>query len=285
MTISELSKNMQQKLAPRFGDSETQWMVREVMEQVFARSRTDLIVDGDKPAAPVRVELVDKIVTRLLANEPLQYILGYETFMGLKFKVTPAVLIPRPETEELVELIVSRFGERKDLRVLDLGTGSGCIALSLSRYLPFSEVTGVDISDDALAVARDNAASLGVRSATFVKADMLDLQLPGKFDIVVSNPPYVMESERASMQPNVLDYEPQRALFVPDNDPLKFYKAAALFARTALNPGGALFFELNPLTADALAQWLKEQGWDSVEIVNDARGLKRFMVAKLPQES
>lgn len=286
MTISELTKNARERLQAAFPAREAEWMVREAMQHVFARSRVQLIVDGQKEAAPVRIDLINDIVDRLLSGEPLQQILGFEWFMGLKLAVTPDVLVPRPETEQLVEMIISREGRNLDLRVLDVGTGSGCIALALARNLKFPKVTGIDISSSALGVARKNASSLKVANAEFLLGDILTLPVPDKpcYDIIVSNPPYIMESERAAMARNVLEHEPHGALFVPDSDPLKFYLAVARYAAGALVPGGRLYFELNPLTAEMLREQLTSAGWASVEISDDERGKKRFLRAVKPAD-
>ena len=283
MTISETARNARNRLQPVYGHNEADWMVRAMMEHVFARSRTDLLIDGDKDAAPVRVELINSIVDRLLKGVPLQYILGYETFMGMRIDVNSNVLIPRPETEELVELIIDDNRDRKDLRILDAGTGSGCIALALARYLPFSKVTGIDISHEALDVARANASRLKV-DAQWQQADILHLTAENNpvYDIIVSNPPYVLDSERAEMHTNVLDHEPSSALFVPDDDPLRFYTALCAYASTALNPGGRIYFELNPLTADALAAHMRQDGWDNVTLTLDSSRKKRFLSATRP---
>lgn len=286
MTISQLSRTTRKRLAAVYGDTEAEWMTRAMMEHVFARSRTDLLIDGDKEAAEVRVGLVDSMTGRLLKGEPLQYILGYETFMGMRINVTPDVLIPRPETEELVQLIADRNAGREDLRVLDAGTGSGCIALALARYLPFSHVTGIDISEEALKVARANADRLKV-NAEWRKADMLTLPQPASplYDIIVSNPPYVLDSEKTSMEANVLDHEPSIALFVPDSDPLRFYTALCGYARKALADGGQIYFELNPLTAKALATLMETDGWADVDVIRDSRGMNRFLTARNHRQS
>lgn len=284
MTISELSRATRRRLADAFGADEAGWITRLMMEYVFARSRVDLILDGEKEAGETRTELIDRIVRRLLAGEPLQYILGFETFMGMKLRVTPAVLIPRPETEELVQLILDREGDAADLRVLDAGTGSGCIALALSRNLRFPRITAIDVSSDALAVARGNAEALKVRNVDWIQDDILALLPPASgpvYDIIVSNPPYVMDSEKDAMHGNVLDHEPHAALFVPDADPLRFYNALTEYARHALKPGGRIYFELNPLTAAALQSGMIAQGWHDCELHRDSRGKIRFLSATL----
>lgn len=282
MTVSDLRRAAVAALIPLYGRGEAEWMTRLTLESVTGWSRVDLLVDAGKELGEVRVEAVKNIVDRLLKHEPLQYILGYEDFMGLKIKVSPSVLIPRPETQELVNIIIDREAKASDLSVLDAGTGSGAIAVALSRNLRFARVTAIDNSDAALEVARSNAERLRT-PVTFVNADMLSLtSLPGEpFDIIVSNPPYVLDSERAEMSANVLGHEPSAALFVPDSDPLRFYLALARYAAAGgLKPGGRLYFECNPLTIAALASQL-EADFDEVETVRDSFGRQRFIIASL----
>lgn len=282
MTVSDLRRAAVAALIPLYGRGEAEWMTRLTLEYVTGWSRVDLLVDADKELGEVRVEAVKNIVDRLLKHEPLQYVLGYEDFMGLKINVNPSVLIPRPETQELVNIIIDREAKASDLSVLDAGTGSGAIAVALSRNLRFARVMAIDNSDAALEVARSNAERLRT-PVTFVNADMLSLaSLPGEpFDIIVSNPPYVLDSERAEMSANVLGHEPSVALFVPDSDPLRFYLALARYAAAGgLKPGGRLYFECNPLTIDALASRL-EPDFDEVETVRDSFGRQRFIIASL----
>lgn len=282
MTVRDLRRAAVAALIPLYGRGEAEWMTRLTLEYVTGWSRVDLLVDADKEIGEVRVEAVKNIVDRLLKHEPLQYILGYEDFMGLKINVSPSVLIPRPETQELVNIIIDREAKASDLSVLDAGTGSGAIAVALSRNLRFASVTAIDNSDAALEVARSNAERLHT-PVTFVNADMLSLtSLPGEpFDIIVSNPPYVLDSERAEMSANVLGHEPSAALFVPNSDPLRFYLALARYAAVGgLKPGGRLYFECNPLTIAALASRL-ESDFDEVETVRDSFGRQRFIIASL----
>lgn len=280
MTVRDLRRAAVAALIPLYGRGEAEWMTRLTLEYVTGWSRVDLLVDADKELGEVRVEAVKNIVDRLLKHEPLQYILGYEDFMGLKIRVSPSVLIPRPETQELVNIIIDREAKASDLSVLDAGTGSGAIAVALSRNLRFARVTAIDNSDAALEVARGNAERLRT-PVIFVNTDMLSLtSLPGEpFDIIVSNPPYVLDSERAEMSANVLGHEPPAALFVPDSDPLRFYFALARYAAAGgLKPGGRLYFECNPLTIGALASRL-ETDFDEVETLRDSFGRQRFIVA------
>lgn len=282
MTVRDLRRAAVAALIPLYGRGEAEWMTRLTLEYVTGWNRVDLLVDADKELGEVRVEAVKNIVDRLLKHEPLQYILGYEDFMGLKIRATPSVLIPRPETQELVNIIIDREAKASDLSVLDAGTGSGAIAVALSRNLRFARVTAIDNSDAALEVARGNAERLRT-PVIFVNADMLSLtSLPGEpFDIIVSNPPYVLDSERAEMSANVLGHEPSAALFVPDSDPLRFYLALARYAAAGgLTPDGRLYFECNPLTIAELVSRL-EADFDEVETLRDSFGRQRFIVASL----
>jgi len=286
MTIRQLRDAITASLAPLYDSGETAWMTRAILEFVSGKSRVDLILDADKEAGESRCRSAAAIVNRLLTGEPLQYILGHETFMGLEINVTPATLIPRPETVELVEILLRHEGDTTDLKVLDAGTGSGCIALALGRNLRFPQITATDISDKALEVARANAHKLKITNVTWVKADMLNMDgLPGApFDIIISNPPYVLDSERMTMKPNVLDYEPANALFVPDDDPLRFYKALTSYAiGGGLKPNGRIYFEANPLCISALSDDMTSAGWEGVTVLPDSSRHRRFLTASLTQ--
>jgi release factor glutamine methyltransferase len=204
----------------------------------------------------------------LLADEPIQQVLGTARFCGMMLRVTPDVLIPRPETEQLVDMIADRWRNVPDVRVLDVGTGSGCIAIALARALRFPQVTAVDISADALNVARRNAAEWKV-AIDLQQADALQLQLPGEWDVIVSNPPYIMQSEAAEMEPRVLRHEPHTALFVPDAEPMLFYDAIRAYAARHLSARGMLYFEINPLMA---------QQYRGADIVKDFCGRDRFAI-------
>lgn len=278
-TLRQLSDSVRARLAPVYGDGEARWLFRTIMEHVKGWNQVELVMRADKEVSDFTIGRVNEAVGKLLDGEPVQYIYGDTYWYGMTLKVTPAVLIPRPETEELVDMIV-KANTQSDLRVLDVCTGSGCIAVALAKSLDFPHVTGIDISDDALAVARENSSLQKVK-VDFAKADALNLPTDEqKYDIIVSNPPYVMESEKATMYRNVLDFEPSIALFVPDGDALKFYKAIAAYAKSALTDGGRLYFELNPLTADALKTWMESEGWSDVQLLPDMHKKIRFMVAR-----
>lgn len=278
-TLKQLLDSSRSRLTPVYGGSEASWLLRIIMEHLKGWDQVELLMRADKEVSDFLVSSVNAVIDRLLHHEPIQYIFGDTYWHGMTLKVTPDVLIPRPETEELVDLIV-KDNRQSDLKVLDVCTGSGCIAVALAKFMNFPQVTAIDISQSALAIARENAALQKVK-VKFETADALDLgkTLTGKYDIIVSNPPYVMESEKSAMDSNVLDHEPALALFVPDRDPLKFYKAIATYAYTALEDMGRLYFELNPLTADVLREWLSQSGWNDVTLLPDINTKTRFLIA------
>ena len=233
---------------------------------------------------PALLPLLEDGLSRLLRCEPLQYVLGEAWFLGRRFKLTPAVLIPRPETEEMVDMALRKAGNLsrdagRPLRVLDLCTGSGCIAWSMALGLPQSEVTGLDISPEALSVASSQFD--GDNRPRFVLSDVLDpdcLKDGGNFDIFLSNPPYVRESEKALMSRNVLDWEPGLALFVPDGDPLRFYRAEAALAARLLSPGGFGLVEINEAYGREVAGLFRDAGFRDPEVLKDLSGRDRFVL-------
>ena len=277
MILKEAILQLKQGLEGIVEPHESQAMIRVICEDVFNYDAVDMTLRQDSELPGFAAERISDIITRLRRHEPLQYILGSARFHGHRFKVTPAVLIPRPETEQLVDLIIDE-NPGSDLRVLDMGTGSGCIAISLARALKFARVDAFDISRDALAVARENAAALKVK-VRFFESDMLALQPPATYDIIVSNPPYICWSEREAMDRNVKDYEPGQALFVPDNDPLLFYKAIAPYAAQSLERGGRLYLEINQRFGAEVKRLLEDCGFDEVRIIDDTYGKPRFAVA------
>lgn len=274
--------DIRERLAPKYGAGEAREMARMIFENLKGWSPVDLAIRQDEPVSVYIAGKIDSVVNRLLDDEPIQQIFGIADFYGMKLKVTPDTLIPRQETAELVDLIVKE-NDRKDLRVLDAGTGSGCIAIALSRNLPFSEVTAIDISDKALEVARVNARALHC-AIDFRQADMLSLPAgieQETFDIIVSNPPYVTMKEKEAMERNVLEYEPATALFIPDSDPLKFYLAILRAAQgEMLRPGGRIYFEINPAYADNLLAQTIGLGFRNVTLTRDTYGKQRFLSAQ-----
>ena len=277
MILKEAIEQLRDGLTGVVEPHEAQAMIRVICEDVFNYDPVDVALRQESELPEFAQQRVNDVISRLRRHEPLQYIVGSARFHGHKFKVTPAVLIPRPETEQLVDLIVDE-NPASDLRVLDMGTGSGCIAISLARALKFAQVDALDVSRDALAVARENAAALKVKVRLF-ESDMLQPQPAATYDIIVSNPPYICWSERESMERNVKDYEPGQALFVPDNDPLLFYKSIAPYAMQSLVKGGRLYLEINQRFGAEVKRLLEENGFDEVRIIEDSYGKVRFAAA------
>ncbi len=222
---------------------------------------------------------LESILSRLCNFEPVQYVQGFARFLGRTFRVGSGVLIPRPETEELVERMLGQVPPTA--RILDIGTGSGCIAVSLSCELPETDIQAWDVSDEALAMALCNNELLGA-SVQFEKRDVLTCRPSGHecYDVIVSNPPYVTESERAGMERNVLDWEPALALFVPDDDPLRFYRRIAQLGITLLVPGGRLYFEINRVFGSGIVEMLRGMGYAEAIVEQDISGNDRFIIAK-----
>lgn len=284
-TVADFFKAVSARLDTAFGSrSEGDAAARIIFEDVAGYGRNYLFMNGDREITDFMQGKIDAVVAKVAGGEPVQYAVGRAQFMGNDYKVTPAVLVPRPETAALVDMIISQWGARTDLDVLDVGTGSGCIAISLARALPFSRVTALDVSADALDVARENAKALNV-NIDFVRADIIRAKLPERplYNIVVSNPPYVCDSERADMDARVLDYEPPVALFVPDSDPLLFYRAIARYARAALRPGGRLYFEINSRFPGQTRTLLAGEGFTDIDLQRDYRGLYRYASATQPK--
>ena len=284
LTVGQVTRRAVADLSAAIGsEGEARAMVRDIWEWLTGWNTTKVLLHSSDSASVFVESEFRRVTTRVIAGEPLQYVLGTAHFYGMTFDVTPDVLVPRPETAELVDFIVDDAAGRSDLNLLDIATGSGCIAIALARNLPFSHVEATDISAKALDVARANAARLRC-NITFTQQDILTAKPPADptFDIVVSNPPYVMNSEKAEMESRVIDHEPPGALFVPDDDPLKFYLAVAVYAESALKAGGRLYFELNPLTADELSSVLEKRGcWNDISIRRDSFGKKRMLRATL----
>ena len=265
---------------PHVGNRETYWIARDVVDDVLGYSEVDVLLKGDEELSDFVCGKIDKIVTRLVAGEPLQYVLGWARFAGNRYEVTRDTLIPRPETQELVDLILSQYAEAKDLTVLDVGTGSGCIAISLARGLKFAQVDAIDISKGALEVAQRNSKQLKTK-VNFECCDALNMPVDKLeyYDIIVSNPPYIAEKERDDMEHSVLDYEPQSALFVPNENPLMFYEAIAKWGCNALKPGGRIFFEINPIYASQMKVMMMQLGYEEVTIIKDMQAKDRMLSA------
>lgn len=299
MTYNQLWK----RLTAIYNEREAQAIVRTVLDALFGMSLTDICLGKVTQLSADDTTRLEKIMQRLEKSEPVQYVLGAEWFAGRLFDVAPGVLIPRPETEDLVKWTCDEAKEKEKEKednskeergkeekevpkkgeeaphpsILDIGTGSGCIAITVALALPQAHVTAWDISTDALAIAAGNAHRLGA-SVRFEHQDALSApDDEACWDVIVSNPPYICDRERADMSDNVLSYEPELALFVPDNDPLLFYRAIARYASKALKPGGRLLFETNTAYAHEVAQAMADEGFTAIEVRNDCFGKPRMV--------
>lgn len=281
--MTETVAYIQNSLKDLYPPSEIKAFTRLIMERVCDIQPHQILLCKDKELSAKEKEQIHNIVHRLKKHEPIQYIFGKTDFYGFEFIVNPSVLIPRPETEELVEMIVHDYAG-KQVDILDIGTGSGCIAVTLKKLLKDAEVSAIDVSPEALKVAERNAMINRV-NIFFYERNILDPfktgdSLEEEFDIIVSNPPYVMEKEKAEMEKNVLDYEPSLALFVPDNDPLVYYRSITLFAEQKLKKKGYLYFEVNAKLGNKVAELLRVLEFKNVELIQDLSGNDRFVKAQ-----
>ena len=286
-----------QSLTPLYDAGEAQAIVRTVLDVEYGMTLTDIICGKVNELSSDEERNLEEIITRLQNGEPVQYVLGEADFAGRTFHVEPGVLIPRPETAELCQWIeeeVSSLDADDPKQILDICTGSGCIAITLGLTIPNSEVTGWDISEDALRIAQGNVEMLKARNVRIEYQDALMLpkaaeaaeiseaaesSLSKSWNIIVSNPPYICEKEKADMEKNVLEHEPSIALFVPNEEPLKFYRAIAEYASSALKSEGALYFEINPIYEKETREMLQDLGFKDIKTKEDAYGKKRMMKA------
>ncbi len=274
-------QEMWRSLAQVYDEGEAKAISRMVYEVRFGLTFSDICIGKDTQlSADLQAECTE-ITRRLLLSEPVQYVLGQCDFCGRSFHVEPGVLIPRSETAELCQMITRSSATLRQPTILDMGTGSGCIAITLALELPGSRVTAWDISPVALRIAADNADRLGA-DVLWMENDMLKqpYNVSPQWDIIVSNPPYICDSEAAQMDANVLEHEPEMALFVPDDDPLLFYRPIMNYAQSALFPGGMLWLETNPLYEEHIEDNLLELGFEQVEVIDDAFGKPRFIKAQ-----
>ncbi|WP_293589615.1 peptide chain release factor N(5)-glutamine methyltransferase [Prevotella sp.] len=284
------------RLAGVYDQREARAVARMLVEEKFGLSFTDIICGAVETLSDADKQWIEAAVKRLEQGEPIQYVLGWTWFAGLKFNVRSGVLIPRPETEWLVDNVCAHPApsNNRPLRILDIGTGSGCIALSIKQRLPEAYVEAWDISTEALSIAADNARSLSLdivlrqQDALNITPNVLSTApndnsaVPDSpfWDVIVSNPPYICERKRTDMARNVLEHEPSTALFVPDTDPLLFYRAITRYAIGSLNDGGRLLFECNTLYAGDTARMMKDEGMAATEVFDDCFGKPRFAVGK-----
>jgi len=284
MKIGELAAHYELELEPLYDSNEAKALFSIAAEQVLALSSAKLIMQKDIDISFINMQKLLSILNDLQIGKPIQHILEEAHFYGAVFKVNEQVLIPRPETEELVDWIISdnnsQFSANTDhkISILDIGTGSGCIPITLKKHLPKAEVATLDVSASAIAVAKENAEQINVR-IKFIEADILTFKSEEKFDIIVSNPPYIRDLEKADMHNNVLVYEPHLALFVRDENPLIFYKAIADFARTNLKPTGQLYFEINEYLGNETIEMLAAKGFIDIELRQDMQGKDRMVRA------
>jgi release factor glutamine methyltransferase len=275
--MKDSKKYITDNLEGLYDKNEIESFIYLIFKHLFGYGRKEMILMRNEILSSENMERIHNIVERLKVYEPIQYILGEAEFYGLKFIVKPGVLIPRNETEELADIIIKR-NKHKKITLLDIGTGTGCIPIAVKKYLPESEVWSCDISETALSVAKENASRNSV-DIFFVQFDILSektFPVTG-FDIIVSNPPYVTEKEKELMQPNVLDYEPHLALFVPDYDPLMFYRAIVEKSTVLLKKGGEIYFEINEMYGDDIRKLLENNNF-TAEIVKDINGKDRIAV-------
>lgn len=288
MQVQEAFIKLRQELAALYDERESEQIAHWVIENLTGHSRSARILHKTEELTPAQESLFTQYITELLHWRPVQYVLGEAWFAGMKFFVDERVLVPRPETEELVEEVKREIENRKSkveslqpLRVLDVGTGSGCIAISLKKKKPQWEIWAVDLSTDALEVAKQNATNLAAE-INFVQIDMLNeksrADLP-VFDMIISNPPYIPLNDKAEMRENVLLHEPHLALFVSDDDPLIFYKEIIIFANTNLKPTGSLFFEIHEQLAEQVGSILSANNYDQILLKQDMQGRDRMISA------
>jgi len=276
MTLQDFKLKMISELSSIYEMDEFNSIFNLLSEDYLKIPRSKILLANEIDLNESNQKLFSSALERLKTHEPIQYVLGKTNFMDLEFKVNSSVLIPRPETEELVRLILKENLDRKE--ILDIGTGSGCIAISLAKYLPNSKVTALDISKDALEVARENAKLNNV-NIEFINADIFEYQSHKKYDVIVSNPPYVCESEKIRMKKNVSDFEPGLALFVKDIEPLKYYSEIFNFSQNNLRNKGFLFFEINNKVEKLLSEEMISNDFN-FNIYYDYNGFKRYIFAR-----
>lgn len=287
MNLLQLQKYFQQQLRANYPDSEIENFFFWTLEEILGIQRIDFVLQKNNAVDYQNIDRIKKVIQRLRNEEPIQYIFGSTEFYGLLFNVSTDTLIPRPETEELVEWIIETVKQDEylsslsELRILDIGTGTGCIAITLTKLIPSANTTAVDISKNALTVAESNSA-LNEVNVHFVISNVLELSsLENEFDIIVSNPPYVRNSEKIEIKNNVLKYEPDTALFVEDDDPLLFYRKIGQLSLESLNPNGYLFFEINQYLGKEMVDLLSDLGYQHIELRKDVFGNDRMTRCQL----
>ncbi|MGE6219366.1 peptide chain release factor N(5)-glutamine methyltransferase [Nubsella zeaxanthinifaciens] len=289
MQFIELVQLYQDKLNLLYDEEEVQSLFLMAIKDTLGYNRSDYLLNKQQIVPDTALLRLNNILNELVLGKPIQYILAYTEFYGLKFNVNPSVLIPRPETEELVEWILTTCRKTSDedysklnISLLDIGTGSGCIAIVLKKHLPKAQVSAIDISTSALTTAKQNAL-LNEVPVVFIEDDILNSQIEAKMlnlDVIVSNPPYIMEEEKTAMHQNVLANEPHTALFVANDRPLIFYESIADFANKHLKPGGRLYFEINAALGKETVKMLHDKGFENIRLKLDMQGKERMISAQ-----
>jgi release factor glutamine methyltransferase len=280
MQLNSLQNFFQNGLLGYYPKEEINTFFYRICEQHLGYKRIDVSLKSETPVNLETFEYFETIINRLLTYEPIQYILGTTSFFGLEFKVDSNVLIPRPETEELVAWILKQTDSSQSLKILDIGTGSGCIAISLAKHLPNAEIYALDVSPKALEIAEFNAQQNAVK-LNMIKANVLEWKPTDlSFDLIVSNPPYVRESEKERMAPNVLEHEPHLALFVENNNPLVFYRAIVELGKQTLKKQGQLYFEINEYLGEETQALFSSDTFEDVQLKSDIFGKHRMICAQ-----
>lgn len=282
MTVNDYKKRFLNQLPAFYDETERLNLFYLSMEFVLNYNKVDVVLNGNESILVENQQKIDEIFNRLQDNEPIQYITQQANFFGYDFKVSPATLIPRPETEELVDWILTEMKKQpqKNWRVLDIGTGTGCIPITIKKEFPFAKVFAIDISVDALKIAQENAINLKA-DVTFIQQDILQTEQLDVYDIIISNPPYVRNLEKAEINENVLQHEPHLALFVDDNDPLIFYRKITQLAQKSLNENGMLFFEINQYLGIEMQEMVSAY-FKTIELKKDFIQNDRMMKADFP---
>jgi release factor glutamine methyltransferase len=281
MSLSELRTQYQKELSGKYPVSETDAIFFLLLQHYMGINRTAFLSGNGNPVSGTDLTRMNAALQRLRNHEPVQYIIGETEFCGLKIKVNPSVLIPRPETEEMVELITHGI-KNPESEIIDICSGSGCIAIALKKFFPQSKVMAFELSTDAIRTAKENAA-LNNTDVEFIRGDVFNPSAELEkytFDLIVSNPPYVLPSEKDSMGPNIYDHEPQVAVFVPEHNPLMFYDAISDLALRRLKPGGTLWFESDEDRADDVGELVRRKKFSDVIVHTDLSGKKRFISAR-----
>jgi len=282
--IGDVRVHYKQKLCKVYAEKEADNLLFMVITEYTGLSKAEILMKHEEPVSESQLLKIHFASKELLKEKPIQYILGKAEFYGLPFIVNSKVLIPRPETEELAEMVIQYVNEKPNGHVIDLGTGSGCLAVTIKKKCPNTQLTAIDVSEFALEIAAINA-EINEADIHFQKLDLLNPEiwnLKNTFDVIMSNPPYVRDSEKKLMKKNVLDYEPATALFVKDNDPLIFYRGIIRFAGRYLNPGGSIFCEINQYLAEDCKDLFVSEKFENVEIFKDFRNNFRILSCSKP---